>query len=47
MQHEAWPDAGVSWTLIISRLDYPAEEIWEDVEESVYKLVDIALQAEP
>ena len=46
-QHEAWPDVGVSWTLITSRSDYPAEDIWEDVEESVYKLVEISSLAQP
>ncbi|MEM7770756.1 MAG: serine hydrolase domain-containing protein [Cyanobacteria bacterium P01_A01_bin.37] len=46
-QHEAWPEVGVSWTLITSRSYYPAEEIWEEVEESVYKLVEIASLAEP
>ncbi|MEM9009092.1 MAG: serine hydrolase domain-containing protein [Cyanobacteria bacterium P01_F01_bin.86] len=45
-QHEAWPEVGVSWTMVTSRSSYPAEEIWESVEESVYKLVEIASQAE-
>lgn len=46
-QHEAWPEVGVSWTMITSRSSYPAEEIWESVEESVYQLVEIASRAEP
>ncbi|MEL6401110.1 MAG: serine hydrolase domain-containing protein [Cyanobacteria bacterium J06607_6] len=45
-QHEAWPEVGVSWTLITSRSIYPAEGIWEDVEDSVYQLVEIASRAE-
>ena len=46
-QHEAWPEVGVSWTLFTSRSSYPAENAWEDVEEPIYQLVDIASRTEP
>jgi len=43
--HEAWPDVGVSWTLITSRSSYPAEEVWEEVEDAVSRLVEIESQS--
>ncbi|MEO1520519.1 MAG: serine hydrolase domain-containing protein [Cyanobacteria bacterium J06633_2] len=46
-QHEAWPEVGVSWTMFTSRSTYPAEETWEDVEDAIYKLVEIASRTEP
>ena len=41
-QYEAWPDAEVAFTFFTSRSSFPAEEVWERIDEAVTQLAAIA-----